>query len=242
MSISSDGLEPLRHSTSNAVIGNLAPGRTTVLAQLTDLIAARRLFNSVLRVGIDGVDGVGKSALGDELAGTLRARGLSVVRASVDGFHHPASTRYQRGRGSSLGFYEDSYDYLSIWRELLEPLGPNGSRRYRTAVYDVQRERPVIQQAQLATDGAVLMVDGICLHRPELRNAWDWSVFARVPFATSVPRGASRGYGHPDPAHPSNQRYVEGQRLYLAACDPEGKADVVIDNTDLARPIVVRTR
>ncbi len=215
--------------------------RTTVLAQLTDLIFARRRPKSVLRVGIDGVDGAGKSALGDELAGTLRARGLSVVRASVDGFHHPASTRYQRGRGSSLGFYEDSYDYESIWRELLEPFGPNGSRRYRTAVYDVQRERPVMQQSRLATGDAVLVVDGIFLHRPELRDAWDWSMFVRVPFATSVPRGARRGYGHPDPAHHSNRRYVEGQRHYLATCDPEGKADVVIDNTDLARPIVVRT-
>ena len=63
-SISTDGLEPLHHFTSNAVTGVLTPERTTVLAQLADLIAARRRPKSVLRVGIDGVDGVGKSALG----------------------------------------------------------------------------------------------------------------------------------------------------------------------------------
>ena len=122
-------------------------------------------------------------------------------------------------------------DALESGATVLDVGGADGADSVRLA------RRP-----QLATDDAVLMVDGIFLHRPELRDAWDWSVFVRVPFATSVPRGASRGYGHPDPAHPSNQRYVEGQRLYLSACDPEGKADVVIDNTDLARPIVVRTR
>lgn len=220
----------------------VTPQRTALLQQLADLVVARRRSSSVVRVGIDGVDGAGKSALGDELKVTLSARGLTVVRASVDGFHHPASTRYRQGRGSPRGFYEDSYDYEAMWRELLEPLGPNGSRRYRAAVYDVQRERPVTQQPWLATGDAVLVVDGIFLHRPELRDAWDLSVFVRVPFATSVPRGASRGYGHPDPAHPNNHRYIEGQRLYLAECDPEGQAGVVIDNTDLARPMVVRTR
>ncbi|HEX3005616.1 MAG TPA: hypothetical protein VHO27_15485, partial [Angustibacter sp.] len=40
----------------------------------------------------------------------------------------------------------------------------------------------------------------------------------------------------PDPEHPDNQRYVGGQRLYFAEVRPETRADVVVDNTDPARP------
>ena len=45
-----------------------------------------------------------------------------------------------------------------------------------------------------------------------------------------------------DPADERNRRYVEGQRLYLAACDPAARATLVIDNTDPAHPRVTRTR
>jgi len=47
----------------------------------------------VVRVGIDGVDGVGKSMFGDELAQVLAAAGRSVIRASIDGFHNPRAIR-----------------------------------------------------------------------------------------------------------------------------------------------------
>lgn len=175
------------------------PDRIAVLAAVTDLIILRRRPGGVLRVGIDGVDGSGKSVLGDELASTLRARGLTVVRASVDGFHRPASERHRRGRSSPHGYYEDSFDYGALHRELLDPLGANGSRLCRTAVYDVARECAADVTPTAVPDGSVLVLDGIFVHRPELRDVWDLSLFVRVPFEVSVPRGAGRGYGDPDP-------------------------------------------
>jgi len=60
-----------------------------------------------------------------------------------------------------------------------------------------------------------------------------------VPFEVSIPRGAARGYGDPDPAAAANHRYVEGQRLYLAACCPRERATFVVDNTDLDAPSIV---
>jgi uridine kinase len=44
------------------------------------------------------------------------------------------------------------------------------------------------------------------------------------------------GFGSPDPAALSNRRYVEGQGLYVARCDPRSRATVVVDNSDLASP------
>jgi uridine kinase len=188
------------------------------------------------RVGVDGVDGAGKTVFGDHLAAELRARGSEVVRASVDGFHHPPQVRYRRGRGSPEGYFLDSYDYATMRSLLLDPLSPGGSGRFVRAVYDVHAERRVEAVGESAEPTAILVLDGIFLHRPELVGYWDLSVFLDVPFEVSVPRGAARGYGNPDPGHPSNQRYVEGQRLYLRACDPAAHADVVVDHRDLTRP------
>jgi hypothetical protein len=57
----------------------------------------------VARVGVDRVDGAGKTTFADELARALEAIGRRTIRASVDGFHNPRSVRYRLGRGSPQG-------------------------------------------------------------------------------------------------------------------------------------------
>jgi uridine kinase len=87
----------------------------------------------------------------------------------------------------------------------------------------------------------VLLLDGIFLHRPGLRELWDFSVILEVPFTVSVARMAMRdGTGIANPEDPSNRRYVEGQRRYLRECDPAGHATTVLDNADPARPVLLR--
>jgi uridine kinase len=196
----------------------------------------------VLRVAVDGVDGAGKTVFADELAHALDRRGIAVVRASVDGFHHPPQVRYRRGRRSPEGFFLDSYDYPALERLLLRPLDPGGARRIVRAIYDVAAERPVPHEVETAPAPGVLVVDGIFLHRRELRAHWHYSVFLQVDFTVSIPRVAGRGDGDPDPWSARNHRYVEGQRLYLRSCRPQQHASVVIDNTVLAEATIVSQR
>lgn len=81
----------------------------TVVDRIADCLDAQPKRG--LLVGVDGVDGVGKTTFADELGDALRARGREVVRSSADGFHHPRSVRYRLGRSSPEGFYRDSYNY-----------------------------------------------------------------------------------------------------------------------------------
>jgi len=97
----------------------------------------------ILRVGVDGVDGVGKTVFADTLARAVEAQGRAVIRASVDGFHNPRKDRYWRGGASPEGFYLDSYDYAGLKRRLLDPLGPHGSRIYCSAIFDNLTDAPL---------------------------------------------------------------------------------------------------
>ena len=194
----------------------------------------------VLRVAIDGVDGAGKTHFADELEPLLKVSGRDIIRISVDGFHHPKEVRYRLGRGSPEGFYGDSYDYETFKEVLLEPLSPVGSGRYRTAVHDVETEKSVSVPEKQAETGAILLLDGIFLHRPELRDYWDVSVWLEVPFSVSVPRMAERDDNSPDPHAPEHRRYVEGQKLYLKESQSQRHATFVIDNSDLKAPFIVR--
>lgn len=191
-------------------------------------------------VAIDGVDGSGKTIFADEVARSVSRRGRSADRASVDGFHRPAAQRHARGRRSPEGFFRDSYDYDGFERELLAPFADG--RPFVRAIHDVDRECDVVLAPSTAAPDAILIVDGIFLHRPELREWWTASVFLEVDFEVSIPRCAARDGGDPDPSSGRNNRYVGGQRLYMRECSPAERASLVIDNRDLAHPRILADR
>ncbi|MFI5328090.1 MAG: uridine kinase [Candidatus Rokuibacteriota bacterium] len=209
----------------------MTPARLAVLERVAravlELPAAR-----TQRVGIDGVDGAGKTMFADELRDVLAPSGRPLIRAGVDAFHHPKPVRYRLGRHSPEGFYRDSYDYATLTRVLLDPLAPGGSGRFRRAIFDVDADVVVDSPEEQAAPGSILLFDGIFLHRPELRGHWDFSVFLHVEWARN-----HRVRHHPDQA---SLRYPEGQAIYLRECRPGERASVIIDNDDLASPFILR--
>lgn len=213
--------------------------RRQLLDHVADLVPTFPAPQCV-RVAVDGVDGVGKSTLAGELAAVLTDRGRPVVHVSADDFHHRRAVRHRRGRDSPEGFWLDSYDYEALVHNVLEPFGPGGSRRYRPAAHDLRTDEVLDLAWRTAAPGTVLIVDGLFLHRDELVECWDFSVFVDAPFAVTVARMARRDGSHPDPDHPSLGRYVGGQRLYFAACAPHERADLIVDNQDVTRPVLVK--
>ena len=191
----------------------MTPARLAVLGRVARAVLALPAPGT-LRVGIDGVDGAGKTMFADELRDVLAPSGRSVIRAGVDAFHNPKPIRYRLGRHSPEGFYRDS------------------SGRFRRAIFDVDADVVVDAPDERADPGSILLFDGIFLHRPELRRYWDFSVFLHVEWARN-----HRVRRHP---HQASPRYAEGQAIYLRECRPGECASVLIDNHDLAGPFIVR--
>lgn len=203
------------------------------------------MHRRTLRVAIDGTDAAGKTTLADELATFLREAGFPVLRASIDGFHNPASARHRRAEEEpARSYYEDSFDYPALRRLLLDPLGLPGEHSVRTRVFDFRSDRPVDQAPEHVQPGSVLLFDGVFLLRPELEGCWDLSIFLRVDPAVSLARALRRDIPLFGTAEATErlyrQRYLPGQDLYLALVDPEQRAEVLIDNNDPAAPVLLR--
>ena len=214
--------------------------RTACLDALAAAITDVQLGHPI-RVAIDGVDGSGKTVLADELVDFIRRAGREVIRASIDGFHNPRALRYVRGDSSPEGYFLDSFNYGALRRELLEPMGPVGSRRFRTAVFDYRSDRAVESPIRVASSDAVLLFDGVFLLRPELEGLWDVTVWVDVPFEITVERAVARDAGRSAETAAAirdkyDGRYVPGQRLYLRQCRPNERADIVFGNAEFERP------
>jgi uridine kinase len=196
-----------------------------------------------VRVAVDGPDAAGKTMLADELAELLVCK-RPVIRAGIDGFHNPREYRLRRGPDSPEGYFLDSFDYEALRGLLLEPLGQGGSRRYRCQVFDYRVDGKVEAPEEEASPGAILLFDGVFLLRPELRPLWDFSIFVHADFDEIVRRAEARDRelmgGVEAVRERYRSRYIPGQELYFSRCAPQEIADVVIDNTDVNEPKLVR--
>ncbi|MFB8281175.1 uridine kinase [Nocardia colli] len=186
---------------------------------------------------MDGVDGSGKTAFAKELVQRIATR--PVVMLHADDFLNPSAIRHARGKRSPHGFWLDSYNYQAFRRDALDPLRSGGDGWYRSASYDPGSDTIVRPTAYLAPRNAVVVVEGLFLHRDELVDLWDTSVFLDVSFEVTARRMADRDGTHPDPEHETMRRYIQGQRLYFARSQPWARADIVIDNTRLDRPHII---
>jgi uridine kinase len=213
------------------------------------LVRLARLLYSVdvahpLRVAIDGPDAAGKTTLADELAVVLRDdRDREVIRASIDGFHRPRVERYRQGRDSPAGYYEDTFDYTALRTSLLDPFGPDGSREYLTAAFDFRTDKPLVEPLARASERSILLVDGVFLLRPNLQEAWDFTIFISVSFEETLRRATTRDldlFGTADEVERRYRtRYIPGQELYFARARPDETADAVVLNDDVAAPMLV---
>jgi uridine kinase len=215
---------------------------TTLWRGLRDEVRRHYRAGRVI-VAVDGRDGAGKTVFADGLAAVFAEDGSAVFRASIDDFHRPRAERYARGRTSAEGFYRDSYDYATFRRVLIDPFRDGrqtaATTGFQLAAFDLARDTPVESAWVTAPRDAVLIVDGIFLHRPELRGLWDWSVWLDVPVDVAFLRMAERDRTDPDFRAASNARYRDGQELYLRDARPRAAASAIVDNTDLEHPMRV---
>jgi uridine kinase len=215
--------------------------RESILQQLARQILAVRTEHPV-RVALDGIDAAGKTFLGGDLAAELHRRGRTVIQATIDGFHQPRHTRYRRGPLSADGYYEDSFDLEALREVLLDPLGPGGDRRFRTAAYDVRADLPVQVITVQAAREAILLFDGIFLQREELSECWDYVIFVDIPFPVALERALVRDLpvlGNAEAVRERyEKRYFPAQRMYLERFEPRLRADAVVENRDPDKPMV----
>jgi uridine kinase len=193
------------------------PLRHLVLEELGDALGAVHAPDRLTRIGIDGVDGAGKTRLAEEVAQELTTRLRPAVRVSLDQFERPMPERYALGELSSEGYYLDSFDLERFRTHVLSIAGPSE---------------------------AVIVADGVFLHRPELADLWDATVWAEADLDVAARRGAERNlvwFDSLDETHERYRvRYMPAQRLYIEERRPHERATFVFRNTNLSEPELFR--
>ena len=127
---------------------------------------------------------------------------------------------------------------------LLCPLGSEGGRRCRTALWDSFRDLPIEEKWIEVTQRAILVVDGAFLCRPELRDEWDYVIWLDVDPDTMLARARARDVAwvgsEEEVVERYRQRVIPSHLLYEALVRPVDQAAAVVDTRDLNAPRLVR--
>lgn len=171
---------------------------------------------------IVAIDGIADTAgLADTLADAFREAGRAAVRASILGFRRPRADWLDPERpGRSL--YESAFDYEAFRRALVGPFRMGGSAGFQTAVFDPERDAPLVSAWVTTQADAALVVDGPFLLRPGLRGVWNYSVH----LAAGEDRLASL-----------DAATWEAHSVYLVDANPGQAAIANVDNADPERPV-----
>lgn len=216
--------------------------RTRLISDVAHTVS--QLSPRRLRVAIDGRTGAGKTSFGHELAAALRQRGRSTLRASLDDFKYPWRDARERGydRVTGEGYYRNAYDFRSAVDLLLVPAGPEGSGEIVLCAHDpltgVDHRATVVT----APNDAVLVVDSTFALRPEYDSYWDFRIWLEVAPEIAVARGIARDLdleGIVEATRVRRDRYGPAEEIYLAEVNPTSKSDLIIDNNDFSRPMIL---
>ncbi len=177
----------------------------------------------VLRVTVDGHPAAGPAELADALVAPLRVLGRPVLRVSSGWFLRPASLRWERGRTDPDAYYDDRLDVAALRREVLDPLGPDGSGRYLPSLWDPVADRATRAGYRDAPERAVLVLDGTLLLGAGL--PFDLVVHLRLSPAARERRAAA------------DERWaLPAYERYDAEVDPAALAEIVVRVDDPRRP------
>jgi hypothetical protein len=133
------------------------PGRLPdLLADQLDTVLVR---GRALRVAIDGPRCAEPGSLAHSLIAPLRARGRAAEAIAAESFWRDASLRLEYGR-EDVGSFGQWLDSPALRREVLDPLGPDGSAMYLPSLRDPVTNRATRAPAQHAPVAAMVLVSG----------------------------------------------------------------------------------
>ena len=179
-----------------------------------------------LAVAVDGAPPAGAGRLTELLVNELRLRGREAVHVAAHDYLRPASLRLELGREDPDLFYTEWFDLAAIAREVLDPIGPDGSGRVLPRLWDAEADRAYRARYVELKPGGVVLLEGPFLIGAGL--SFDLTVHLSLS-AAALARHTAAADAWTLPAY---QRYEQEQ-------SPVETADIAVRCDDPRHPALV---
>ena len=189
-------------------------------------------------VAVDGIDGSGKSTFAGHLVATLAAAGHHPVLLRVDDFRRTID--WSSADEATL-YYERYFD-LAALGAVAQAFAAEAMTLELPGFDGISGQSLPLRQLPLEPE-AILVIDGVFIRRIPFGTTPVSHIYLSAPSSVArqqlIARDVARGRRRDDIDRRLDRRYLPGQARYHAECDPRGRANLVVDNSDYDAPLLL---
>ena len=207
--------------------------RNKIAGEIVRLAKKRKQKDKAYVIGVNGIDGSGKTKFAESLETYLKAEGHQTQMIHLDDFHNPKAIRYA-GKEQADNFYNKSFNINPIVEKLLSPIEEKKQVLTTLKLLDLNTDKYEIDKTYNVDQNIIVIFEGVFLFREELAPYIDYKVFLDIPFEESKKRAIIRDSEADEKKY--DDKYLPAQKKYLEKFPPIKAADIIIDNTDWEYP------
>jgi len=207
--------------------------RLPIFEKILDAIHEKKQKDKPFVIGINGIDGSGKTTFSEALKSYLKSKDLPTQLIQLDDFHNPRAIRYA-GNDQPDNYFNKSFNIDLVIEKLLMPIQKKKSLSLKLKTLDWRTDKYDNERKYDIKPNIIVIFEGVFIFRKELATYIDLKVFLDIPFKESKQRAIVR-----DPEADLKKydtKYLPAQAKYLKEYPPSKVADIVIDNTNYAYP------
>ena len=204
-----------------------------VFKKIVEAVERKKQENKAFVIGINGIDGAGKTQFAESLASYFKTGGHQTQLIHLDDFQNPKAIRYH-GNDQADNYYHKSFNIQIIIDKLLTLIKNKGALSLKIKTLDLSTDKYKNEREYIIDSNTIVIFEGVFLFRKELTPYLDYKVFLDIPFGESKKRAKIRD------SHASldkyDTKYLPAQAKYLEESPPTKVADMIIDNTNWEYP------
>lgn len=200
-----------------------------VCKEICDLVVTKS-HGSHFILGIDGLGGSGKTTLAESIQHHLHKIGHHAIVLHIDDFIYPKNIRYDHTEEEWFCYYHVQWRYDYLIDEVLSPVKLNKEVYKSIEIYDKTNDT-YQKQALHISKHTILIVEGVFLQRPPLKEFFNYFIYIDVPKNERLKRVIKRDTyigDRKEIVEKYMNRYIPAEDKYIHDCDPVQHADYVV--------------
>jgi phosphoglycolate phosphatase-like HAD superfamily hydrolase/uridine kinase len=213
--------------------------RLPIFKEIIDEVELKKRRDKAFVIGINGIDGAGKTEFAEALEKYLKANGYQTQLIHLDDFHNPRTIRYS-GSDQADNYYNKSFNIRLIVDKLLSPIKGKKPLTLSLKVLNPDTDKYEAERKYYVNQDTIVIFEGVFLFRKELASYTDYKVFLDIRPEESKRRAIIRD--SEANVRKYDEKYLPAQVIYIEKYPPTKVAHMVVDNTNLEYPVIKQIR
>ena len=204
-----------------------------IFENILNEIKKRKQKNRAFVLGINGIDGSGKTEFAKNFKKFLLSQKINAQIIHIDDFCNSKSIRHS-GNDQVYNCFYKTFKIDYIVKNLLIPIQENSDFTTDLTLLDLDTDKYEIKKKYTCDKRTIIIFEGVYLFRKEFISYIDYKIFLDISLNECIKRVKSRD--GKDIIKKLNKKYLPAQCKYMKEFLPLEIADMIVNNFDWDSP------